>query len=70
MTQASEAIGISREIRQQLHTVIDHTQRMQDAAHSSVNEGITRKLAQTVTLSVSRFKASLRDDPIPCYLYL
>ena len=52
MVRASEATSNSRLIRQQLYSAIDHTQRKQEAAHSSVNEGLTRKLAQTVTLTV------------------
>ncbi len=52
MNMASEAIQTSRTIRQEVASVIDHTQRLQQAAHESVNEGITRKLAQTITLTV------------------
>ena len=53
MTLASEAATNSRVIRQELYNAIDHTQRLQQVAHASVNEGLTRKLAQTVTLTVS-----------------
>ena len=44
----------SKSLRKEINDAVDHTQRMQMAAHSAVNEGLTRKLAQTVTLSVSR----------------
>ena len=53
MDAAMEAMAKSKTIRKEIIEVIDHTQRMQVAAHSAVNEGLVRKLAQTVTLTVS-----------------
>ena len=53
MEEARSAIARSKAIRREIAEAIDHTHRMQVAAHSAVNEGLTRKLAQTVTLSVS-----------------
>ena len=53
MTLASDARGKSQGIRQELHKAIEQTQRLQQASHDTVNEGLTRKLAQTVTLTVS-----------------
>ena len=49
---AMEAMAKSKAIRKEVVEVIDHTHRMQIAAHSAVNEGMVRKLAQTVTLTV------------------
>lgn len=56
MMLGSEAISKSRVIRQELYTAIGRTKFSQQAAHASVNEGLTRKLAQTVTLTVSAKK--------------
>ena len=53
MMLGSDAVSKSRVIRQELYTAIDHTRYSQQAAHASVDEGLTRKLAQTVTLTVS-----------------
>ena len=50
---SSESILKSRALRKEVASIIDHTDRMQQAAHASVNEGLTRKIAQTVTLTVS-----------------
>ena len=52
MEAAMEAMAKSKAIRKEIVEVIDHTHRMQIAAHSAVNEGLVRKLAQTVTLTV------------------
>jgi hypothetical protein len=49
---AMEAMAKSKAIRKEIVEVIDHTHRMQVAAHSAVNEGLVSKLAQTVTLTV------------------
>ena len=53
MILAREAISQSQTIRREVADAVDHTERLQKAAHSSVNEGLTRKLAQTVTMAVS-----------------
>ena len=53
MTLASEAIHTSQEIRKQVASAIDHTHRLQQAAHEAVNDNIIKKIAQTVTLTVS-----------------
>ena len=53
MDAAKEAMARSKVIRREITEAIDHTHRMQVAAHAAVNEGLTRKLAQTVTLTVS-----------------
>lgn len=53
MLLAREAISQSQTIRREVADAVDHTDRLQKAAHSSVNEGLTRKLAQTVTMTVS-----------------
>ena len=58
MMLGSEAVSKSRVIRQELYTAIDRTKFSQQAAHASVNEGLTRKLAQTVTFTVSAKKKS------------
>ena len=52
---ASEAIVRSREIRRELRAAIDNKRTQQLSAHSTVNEGLTRKIAETVTLTVGYF---------------
>ena len=65
MSAAAEAISQSRLLRQEAASAIDHTHRMQEAAHEAVNETLIRKIAQTVTLTVStiRFLASRTRGP-------
>ena len=58
---AKEAISNSQSIRREVADAIDHTERLQRAAHSSVNEGLTRKLAQTVTMTVSGGSSVLQE---------
>ena len=53
MMLAKEAGKRAEEIRMELTSAIDHTERLQRSAHESVNEGLVNKLAMTVTLTVS-----------------
>lgn len=55
ITLASEAILKSREIKKEVISAIDHTHRLQQAAHESVNENIIKKIAQTITITVSMY---------------
>lgn len=48
---ASEAILTSQEMRRQLRSAIENRRQALSATHRTVNEGFTRKLAETVTLS-------------------
>jgi hypothetical protein len=50
---ASEAILKSQETRRELRAAIDNKKLLQVSAHNTVNEGLTRKLAETVTLTVN-----------------
>ena len=50
---AKEARKKAEEIRMELTSAIDHTERLQRSAHESVSEGLINKLAMTVTLTVS-----------------
>ena len=59
MTLAGEVILRSREIRREAANAIDHTQRLQEAAHEAVNENVIKKIAQTVTLMVSARMATV-----------
>lgn len=52
MMLAKEACQRAEEIRRELTSAIDHTERLQMSAHESVSEGLVNKLATTVTLSV------------------
>lgn len=53
MTLASEVILRSAEIRREVASAVDHTHRLQQAAHESVNENLIKKISQTITLTVS-----------------
>lgn len=52
ISQAVEAMERSRMVRKELASTIGHTARLQQAAHASVNEGIIKKIAATITLKV------------------
>ena len=52
ISQAAEAMERSRMVRKELASTIGHTARLQQAAHNSVNEGMIKKIAATVTLKV------------------
>ena len=49
---ATDTISKSQEIRRELRTVIGNKRLSQISAHNTVNEGLTRKLAETVTFTV------------------
>ncbi|CAI8026580.1 Coiled-coil domain-containing protein 105 [Geodia barretti] len=48
---ASEAILKSQEIRRELRAAVDNKKLLQVSAHNTVNEGLTRKLAETITIT-------------------
>ena len=52
ISQAVEAMERSRMVRKELTPTIRHTAHLQQAAHISVNEGIIKKIAATVTLKL------------------
>lgn len=49
---AEEARARSAYLRRELKDAIDRTEKLQKAAHKSVNDGITQKVAETITLKV------------------
>lgn len=51
MMLASEAILRSKEMRREVASAVDHAQRLQQAAHESVNENLIKKIAQTITVT-------------------
>ena len=52
MSSAGDARSKSQDIRRELASAIEHTERLQRSAHESVNESLVNKLAATVTLKV------------------
>lgn len=60
MEQAWDAISQSQQVRRELYSAIEQSHCSQQEAHHMVNEGLTRKLAETVTLTVS----------VPVYMYM
>ena len=57
LEEASTTIQKSKAARQAAIAAVEQSHHQQQLAHDSVNEGLTRKLAQTVTLTVSRAPA-------------
>ncbi|XP_050417944.1 coiled-coil domain-containing protein 105 isoform X2 [Patella vulgata] len=50
LADASEARSRSLYLRRELKDAIDRSEKLQKAAHKSVNDGMTQKIAETVTL--------------------
>lgn len=50
---ASDAILKSQGIRQEVTHVVDHAHQLQQVAHEAVDVSLAKKLAHTVTLTVS-----------------
>lgn len=49
---ATDARNRSAYLRRELRCTIDRVDKLKQAAHKSVNEGLTQKVAETVTLKV------------------
>lgn len=54
LADAREARARSSYLRREVHEILDKTVKLQKAAHKSVNDGLTQKLAETVTLKVNQ----------------
>lgn len=54
LADASDARGRSAYLRRELKDSIERTEKLTQAAHKSVNDGMTQKLSETVTLKVSQ----------------
>ena len=48
-------VRASRRVREQAYSVMGNVESLQQAAHRSVSDGITQKVAETVTLKVNCF---------------
>ena len=56
MEQAREARQRSVALRKEIKDAIENTKKLRDTAHAAVNEGINRKVAETVTLQVRKIQ--------------
>lgn len=51
--EATDVRNHSAYLRRELRSTIDKVDKLKKAAHKSVNEGLTQKVAETITLKVS-----------------
>ena len=52
LADAQDARARSAYLRKELKEAIERTEKLQKAAHKSVNDGMTQKLSETITLKV------------------
>ena len=53
LADAQDARARSAYLRKELREAIERTEKLQKAAHKSVNDGMTQKLSETITLKVT-----------------
>lgn len=56
IAQALEARQRSTVLRREIKEAIDNTQKLQQAAHEAVNDGMNKKVSETITLKVGLSK--------------
>ena len=69
MEQAREARQRSMALRREIKDAIDNTKRLRDTAHTAVNSGLNKKVAETVTLKVRKVPGSNPGHARACIFY-
>lgn len=69
LADAHDARARSAYLRKELKESVERTEKLQKAAHKSVNDGLTQKLSETITLKVRLIQKMLGVSTSKTFLY-